>query len=128
MSENAAATAEEKEVTSQDTETQVQKESSQNETPAVQKAEFEEASQDSDAQSEVGVDLLLDMTVDITVTIGHAKLSFKEMMQLGPGAVIKLDKLIEEPADIYVKGSKFATGDVVVIDNKFGIRIRDIVC
>ncbi len=116
MSENIVATTEEKEVVPQDTDA------------TVQKAEFEEAPRDSQSQSEVGVSLLLDMTVDITVTIGQSTLSFKELMQLGPGAVIKLDKLIEEPADIYVKGSKFASGDVVVIDNKFGIRIKDIIC
>ena len=71
--------------------------------------------------------MFLDMNVNIMVTVGNTQMSFKKLLQLGPGSVIKLDKPIDAPADIYIKGSKFATGEIVIVDEKFGIRIKSIV-
>lgn len=93
----------------------------------VQDVNLEQAPQDIAQQSEAGLDMFLDMNVNIMVTVGHTQMSFKKLLQLGPGSVIKLDKPIEAPADIYIKGSKFATGEIVVVDEKFGIRIKNII-
>lgn len=72
------------------------------------------------------IDILLDMNVPITVTIGQAELPVKRLLQLGPGSVLKLDKSIDEPADLYLKDTRFATGNVVVVDGLFAIRIMQI--
>ena len=72
------------------------------------------------------IDILLDMNVPITVTIGQAELPVKRLLQLGPGSVLKLDKSIDEPADLYLKDTRFATGNVVVVDGLFAIRIKQI--
>ena len=71
--------------------------------------------------------MFLDMNVNIMVTVGQTQISFKKLLQLGPGSVVKLDKSIDTPADIYIKGAKFATGEIVVVDEKFGIRIKSVV-
>ena len=72
------------------------------------------------------MDLLLDMDVAITVMLGQAQIPVRRLLQLGPGAVVSLDKSIEAPVELYLQGAKFAEGDVVVVDNRFGIRIRQV--
>ena len=93
----------------------------------VQSAEFSEAS-DVDAIGPKGsIDILLDMNVPVTVTIGQTEVSVQRLLQLAPGSVIKLTKSIEEPVDLYLSGSKFATGSVVVVDGCFAVKIRKII-
>ena len=66
------------------------------------------------------------MNVSVTVVIGQTELPVKRLLQLGPGSVIKLDKSIDEPADLYLRDTKFATGNIVVVDGRFAIRIKQI--
>jgi flagellar motor switch protein FliN/FliY len=72
------------------------------------------------------LDILLDMNIPVTVTVGQAEIPVRRLLQLGPGSVLKLDKPIEEPADLYLKDSKFATGNVVIVEGQFAIRIQQI--
>jgi flagellar motor switch protein FliN len=72
------------------------------------------------------LDLLLDMDVPVAVVLGQAQVPIRRLLQLGPGAVVPLGKPVEAPVELYIQGSKFAEGDVVVVDNHFGVRIRQI--
>jgi len=67
------------------------------------------------------------MNVSVTVVIGQTELPVKRLLQLGPGSVVQLDKSIDEPADLYLRDNKFATGSVVVVDDRFAIRIKQII-
>ena len=71
-------------------------------------------------------DILLDMEVTVTVALGSAEIPVRRLLQLGPGAVLELEKTVEEPVDLFLQGMKFAEGDVVVVDDRFGIRIKRI--
>ncbi len=73
------------------------------------------------------LDIILDMNVPITVTIGQTQIPVRRLLQLGPGSVLKLDKPIEAPADLFLKDAKFAAGDVVVVDGRFAVRIKQII-
>lgn len=71
--------------------------------------------------------LLFDIPLNVTVELGRTKLSLKEIMELGVGSLIELDKLTGEPVDVYVNNKLIAHGEVVVIDENFGVRITEIV-
>ncbi|ODN31250.1 flagellar motor switch phosphatase FliY [Fervidobacterium thailandense] len=71
--------------------------------------------------------LLFDIPLNVTVELGRTKLTLKEVMELGVGSLIELDKLTGEPVDIYVNNKLIARGEVVVIDENFGVRITEIV-
>jgi len=71
--------------------------------------------------------LLFDVPLNVTVELGRTKLTLKEIMELGVGSLIELDKLTGEPVDIYVNNKLIARGEVVVIDENFGVRITEIV-
>ena len=73
------------------------------------------------------IDVLLDMEVSVTVVIGQASIPIQQLLQLNPGSVLKLDKAIDKPVELYLKDAKFATGDIVVVDDKFAVRIKEIV-
>jgi len=91
-----------------------------------QSVDFAEAVEGGAAGSGASLDILLDMNIPVTVTVGQAEIPVRRLLQLGPGSVLKLDKPIEEPADLYLKDSKFATGNVVIVDGQFAIRIQQI--
>lgn len=89
--------------------------------------EFPEAPEQATAAAAGGqFDILLDMDVPVTVVLGVAEIPVRRLLQLGPGAVLKLEKPIEAPAELFLKDSKFAEADVVVIDNRFAVRIKRI--
>lgn len=91
-----------------------------------QSAEFTEVSETNAKGPGTSLDILLDMEIPVTVTIGRTELSIQKLLQLGPGSVLKLDKTIETPADLYLKDTKFATGTIVVVEDKFAVRITSI--
>jgi len=92
-----------------------------------QSVEFPEASGKEAAGSPNKLDILLDMSVPVVVSIGRTEIPVRQLLQLGPGSVLKLDKPIDEPADLFLKDAKFAAGDVVVVDGRFAVRIRQII-
>lgn len=91
-----------------------------------QSVEFSEASGAGDSGAEGSIGILLDINILVTVAIGQAEIPVRRLLQLGPGSVLKLDKPIDEPADLYLKDTKFATGNVVVVDGQFAVRIEQI--
>ena len=89
-------------------------------------AEFPEAGETQGTASSGQFDILLDMDVPITVVLGATQIPVRKLLQLGPGAVLKLDKPVGAPAELYLKESKFADADVVIVDDRFAVRIKKI--
>jgi len=73
------------------------------------------------------LDFILDIPLKVTVELGRTSILIKELLQLGQGSVLELDKLAGEPLEILVNGKLVAKGEVVVINEKFGIRLTDII-
>lgn len=73
------------------------------------------------------VDMIMDIPVQLSVELGRTRLTIKNILQLGQGSVVELDGLAGEPMDIFVNGYLIAQGEVVVVDDKYGIRITDII-
>ena len=73
------------------------------------------------------LDFILDIPLKVTVELGRTSLVIKELLQLGQGSVLELDKLAGEPLEILVNGKLIAKGEVVVVNEKFGIRLTDII-
>ncbi len=73
------------------------------------------------------MDLLMDVSLEVSVELGRTTRKIKEILEFGPGSIIELNRLVGEPVDILVNGKFIATGEVVVIDENFGIRITDII-
>ncbi|ROR34937.1 flagellar motor switch protein FliN/FliY [Inmirania thermothiophila] len=76
---------------------------------------------------ELDLDLILDIPVDLTVEIGRTRMSIRNLLQLNQGSVVELDRLAGEPLDVLVNGTLVAHGEVVVVNDKFGIRLTDVV-
>jgi len=72
-------------------------------------------------------DLILDIPVQMTVELGRTKISIRNLLQLAHGSVVELDGLAGEPMDVMVNGTLIAQGEVVVVNDKFGIRLTDII-
>jgi flagellar motor switch protein FliN/FliY len=70
---------------------------------------------------------LTDVTVELTVEVGRTRMKLGEAMSLGPGSVVTLDRLADKPVDLLVNGRSIARGEVVVIDEQFGLRITEVV-
>jgi flagellar motor switch protein FliN/FliY len=73
------------------------------------------------------IDLLLDISLQVTVELGRARMKIQEILGLRNGSVIELDRLAGEPADILINGTLIARGEVVVVDEKFGVRVIEVV-
>jgi flagellar motor switch protein FliN/FliY len=73
------------------------------------------------------INMVLDIPVQLSVELGRTKVSIKHILQLGQGSVVELDALAGEPMDVLVNGYLIAQGEVVVVNDKFGIRLTDVV-
>lgn len=94
----------------------------------VQKVEYAAFSDALSTSSHAGnIDMLFDIPLEITVELGRTKMQIRKILELGPGAVIQLDKLAGEPVDILANHKLVAKGEVVVIEENFGVRITDII-
>ena len=74
-----------------------------------------------------GFDMIMDIPVRLTVELGRTKISIRNLLQLAHGSVVELDGLAGEPMDVLVNGTLIAQGEVVVVNDRFGIRLTDIV-
>jgi flagellar motor switch protein FliN/FliY len=92
----------------------------------IRKPEFEAFDTTTDVSYNESIDLVGDIPVEITAELGRTTKKISEILEYGPGTVIELDKLVGEPLNIYANGKYIAKGEVVVIDDNFGIRITDI--
>jgi flagellar motor switch protein FliN/FliY len=93
----------------------------------VQNAEFSPLIQTADPAITGNIALLLDVPMEVTVELGRATKNVQEVLSLGEGSIIELDKLAGEPVDLLVNGKIIAKGEVVVIDENFGVRVTEIV-
>ncbi len=86
---------------------------------------------DDEAQSipssDVNLDMVLDIPVTISMEIGRTQINIRNLLQLSQGSVIELDRLAGEPMDVLVNNTLFAHGEVVVVNDKFGIRLTDVI-
>lgn len=73
------------------------------------------------------IDMILDIPVQLTVELGRTKIAIRNLMQLAQGSVVELDGMAGEPMDVLVNGCLIAQGEVVVVNDKFGIRLTDII-
>ena len=76
--------------------------------------------------SEEGFDLLLDVPLKVTVELGGTKLRVQELLEIGQGSIVELDRLAGEPVDILVNGRPLALGEVVVVNDRYAVRIVSI--
>ncbi|WP_026476011.1 flagellar motor switch phosphatase FliY [Alkaliphilus transvaalensis] len=93
----------------------------------VQPLQFQSFDEPSAKGVPVNIDLIQDVPLNITVELGRTSKRISEILEFGPGTILELDKLVGEPLDILVNGQYVAKGEVVVIDENYGIRITDIV-
>lgn len=94
----------------------------------VQPAPMDELS--SSAQSPAGapdLDVIMDIPVTVSMEVGNTEISIRNLLQLNQGSVIELDRLAGEPLDVLVNGTLIAHGEVVVVNEKFGIRMTDVI-
>lgn len=73
-----------------------------------------------------GLNLVKDIPVTLSIELGRARMTLKELLELDQGAVVELDRMVDEPMDILVNGTLVAHGEVVVIDDTFGVRLTDV--
>jgi len=77
--------------------------------------------------SDIDLDMVLDIPVTISMEIGRTKINIRNLLQLGQGSVVELDRLAGEPMDVLVNETLIAHGEVVVVNDKFGIRLTDVI-
>lgn len=91
-------------------------------------AGFKNLSDDAvESDEEINLDVILDVPVDISMEIGRTKINIRNLLKLNQGSVIELDRLAGEPMDVLVNGTLIAHGEVVVVNDKFGIRLTDVI-
>ena len=96
--------------------------------PQAQRASFAQLQPDGAAASGTEqLDLVMDIPVTLSVELGRTKIQIRELLQLAQGSVVDLDRLAGEPMDVLVNGFLIARGEVVLVNDKFGIRLTDIV-
>ncbi|MEO8992772.1 MAG: flagellar motor switch protein FliN [Nitrosospira sp.] len=88
---------------------------------------FEQFTSGQKMQIHNDIDMIMDIPVQLTVQLGRTKIAIKNLLQLAQGSVIELDGLAGEPMDVLVNGYLIAQGEVVVVNEKFGIRLTDII-
>lgn len=96
--------------------------------PDVKTMRFKEfGSKDSPIETKQDIDFILDIPVQMTVELGRTKITIKNLLQLAQGSVVELDGLAGEPMEVLINGFLIAQGEVVVVNEKFGIRMTDII-
>ena len=88
--------------------------------------DFDELGQAIMGESEVPLSLLMDLTLPISIELGRTTMAVQEILRLGRGSVIQLERLAGEPIDIFIGDRRFAEGEVVVLGEHFGVRVRRI--
>ncbi len=73
------------------------------------------------------IDMVLDIPVTLSMELGRTRMSIRDLLQLNSGSVVELERMADEPMDVMVNGTLVAHGEAVVIDDKFGIRLTDVV-
>lgn len=92
-------------------------------------ANFQTLQEDNASKTiaESGMDMILDIPVTIAVEIGRSKINIRNLLKLNQGSIVELDRLAGEPMDLIVNGTLIAHGEVVVVNEKFGVRLTDVI-
>jgi flagellar motor switch protein FliN len=98
-----------------------------NEAPASTPGVFQPLSKAAAPSTRNDIDMILDIPVNLTVELGRTKIAIRNLLQLAQGSVVELDGMAGEPMDVLVNGCLIAQGEVVVVNDKFGIRLTDII-
>jgi flagellar motor switch protein FliN/FliY len=91
------------------------------------KDEVRETADETEARGERELDFILDIPLELSVELGKAKLLVNDLLQLGQGSIIELNKLAGEPLEVYINRKLIARGEVVVVNEKFGVRLTDVI-
>ncbi len=94
---------------------------------ASQPMTFKELSPARGAEPPQELDFILDLPLEVSVEIGRTKMQIKDLLKLTQGSIIELDRIAGEPVDIYVNGKLMAKGEVVVVNDRFGVRVTEII-
>ena len=95
-----------------------------------QAAEFDPLQADAaapGAERDINLDVVLDIPVTLSLEVGRSRISIRNLLQLNQGSVVELDRATGEPFDVFVNGTLVAHGEVVVVNEKFGIRLTDVI-
>ncbi len=94
-----------------------------------QTAEFGNLQPDSavENKSDINMDVILDVPVTLSMEVGRTRVPIRNLLQLNQGSVVELERVAGEPLDVFVNGTLIAHGEVVVVNEKFGIRLTDVI-
>lgn len=92
---------------------------------AVQNVELEQVVPSGGGGAD-SISMLLDIQMPITVVLGKAEVPFRRLLQMAPGAVLELEQEVGQPAELFVQGVRLATGDIVVVNDHYGFRVRQV--
>lgn len=98
-----------------------------NEPVAVEFDKLKDSSEPISVEEHARLDSILDIPVTISMEVGRSKINIRNLLQLNQGSVVELDRLAGEPLDVMVNGTLIAHGEVVVVNDKFGIRLTDVI-
>jgi flagellar motor switch protein FliN len=101
-----------------------------NATANAQAAQFDNLTDEGDAAAaakDVNLEVILDVPVTLSMEVGRTRIPIRNLLQLNQGSVVELDRAAGEPLDVFVNGTLVAHGEVVVVNEKFGIRLTDVI-
>lgn len=83
--------------------------------------------QEVDGEQEINLDLIMDFPLQVSVRLGKVERALREFMLVGPGTIIELDRFVNDPVDIFINGKLIGKGEVIVIEESFGVKITNII-
>ena len=95
--------------------------------PAAAPAQFANLQADGEHHADLDLDVILDVPVTLSLEVGRARVPIRNLLQLNQGSVVELERGAGESLDVYVNGTLIAHGEVVVINDRFGVRLTDVV-
>lgn len=94
---------------------------------AAEFSDLQDQGQGSEGARDVNLEVILDVPVTLSMEVGRTKIPIRNLLQLNQGSVVELDRAAGEPLDVFVNGTLVAHGEVVVVNDKFGIRLTDVI-
>jgi flagellar motor switch protein FliN/FliY len=91
------------------------------------RAAFDALTAEAGASTDLNLDVILDVPVSLSLEVGRARIPIRNLLQLNQGSVVELERAAGEPLDLYVNGTLIAQGEVVVVNDRFGVRLTDVV-
>ena len=95
--------------------------------PAAEPAQFANLQAEGDGNADLNLDVILDVPVTLSLEVGRVRVPIRNLLQLNQGSVVELERAAGEPLDVYVNDTLIAQGEVVVVNDRFGVRLTDVV-